>query len=67
MNKEPDIKLGIKLDIKAKKRKLGSARLAIAANLKDPLLSQISNFLAQQLKPNQHVLLGLSGGLDSCV
>ncbi len=59
MNKEPDIK--------AKKRKLGSAQLAISANLQDPLLSQVSTFLAQQLRPNQHVLLGLSGGLDSCV
>ncbi len=33
----------------------------------DPLLSQVNTFLSRQFKPNQLLLLGLSGGLDSCV
>lgn len=41
--------------------------LTKAANEEDPLLSQVETFLSRQLKPNQHLLLGLSGGLDSCV
>lgn len=41
--------------------------LAKAVNEQDPLLGQVETFLSRQLKPNQHLLLGLSGGLDSCV
>ena len=33
----------------------------------NPLLSQLNHFLSHHLKPNQHVLLALSGGLDSSV
>lgn len=32
-----------------------------------PLLSQLNHFLSRHLKPNQPVLLALSGGLDSSV
>jgi tRNA(Ile)-lysidine synthase len=32
-----------------------------------PLISQLNHFLSRYLKPNQHVLLALSGGLDSSV
>ncbi len=32
-----------------------------------PLISQLNHFLSRYLKPNQHVLLALSGGLDSTV
>ncbi|MDI1362308.1 tRNA lysidine(34) synthetase TilS [Methylotenera sp.] len=32
-----------------------------------PLISQLNHFLSCYLKPNQHVLLALSGGLDSSV
>ena len=48
-----------------KKSKLTS--IAKAAKVEDPLLSQVNAFLSRQLKPEQHLLLGLSGGLDSCV
>ena len=33
----------------------------------NPLLSQLNHFLSRHLKPNQPVLLALSGGLDSSV
>lgn len=33
----------------------------------NPLLSQLNHFLSRHLKPNQPVLLALSGGLDSTV
>ncbi len=41
--------------------------LAAIAKMQDPLLLQVNTFLGDQLKPNQQLLLGLSGGLDSCV
>ena len=41
--------------------------LAAIANLQNPLLSQVNTFLSSHLKPDQQLLLGFSGGLDSSV
>lgn len=48
------------------KKSLRSSKKA-AANVADPLVSQLNQFLDCYLRPNQRVLLALSGGLDSSV
>ena len=48
------------------KKSLKNSKKA-AANAAHPLVSQLNQFLAYSLKPNQPVLLALSGGLDSSV
>ncbi len=39
----------------------------VAGLIAHPLVSQLNQFLSRHLKPNQRVLLALSGGLDSSV
>jgi tRNA(Ile)-lysidine synthase len=48
------------------KKSLKNSKKA-APNVANPLFSQLNQFLGCYLKPNQHVLLALSGGLDSSV
>jgi len=67
-NCQPRFKeLSVELKSKVKKRTLLNLNLAKTAKVQDIFLIQINDFLSRQLKPNQQLLLGLSGGLDSCV
>jgi len=66
-NYQPSFKgLRVVLKSKVKKSTLLSLDLAKTTKVQD-IHIQINDFLSRQLKPNQQLLLGLSGGLDSCV